>query len=440
MKACLFFILSAVIFGLCSAQEYKLEPVSSKNWKLKCQEQTDFSVRLLFRDRSQKTFREVKGKKIRYTVQVDGVKKAEGIITSGAQDSVVKYSLSHPGWINLNFVLLDDSGKEVEITDQTGKKNKVSAGIGALVEPEKLTPGLKKPADFDQFWDQQRKILDEVPMKVTLSEVEPSSPQKGKFRCYDVQITCAGDMPVSGYLSVPCNAKAKSLSAVVSFHGAGVYSSNKSRSMKPALYMDVNSHGIPNGQPKAYYRSMVKVLGAYWHKGAEDRETYYFRGMFFRVMRALDYIKSRPEWNGKVLIVTGSSMGGAQSLAAAGLDPQVTHCIVSVPALMDHGGSLAKNPRKPGWPTLFDARKKTPISGRVKTAPYYDNIFFVDRMKCNVYLSAGLNDFVCCPTSIYVLYNRLPETKRSIEIYPSGAHSTSFNTKKSVHFLSDSGK
>ena len=434
------FLVSVFILSFCYSLEYKLEPASSGDWKLKSQEEAEFSVKLSSRDHSKAPFSELNGRKIRYIINVDGLKKKEGIIISGAKDAVVKYSLPHPGWINLNFILLDDSGKEFEYQDKSGRKKKVSAGIGALVEPEKLRPGMKRPDDFDQFWDAQREILNKVPMKAVLTEVEPAPPQKGKFRCYDVQVTCAGDMPVSGYLSVPCDAKEKSLPAVVSFHGAGVYSSNKSINPEPALYLDVNSHGIPNGKPKDYYRKMAKVLGAYWHRGADDRETFYFRGMFFRVMRALDYIKSRPEWNGKVLIVTGSSMGGAQSLAAAGLDSQVTHCIVSVPALMDHGGSLAEIPRKPGWPTLFDARRKTPIPGRVKTAPYYDNVFFVDRMKCNVYLSAGLNDFVCCPTSIYVLYNRLPAKKRSIEIYPVGAHSTSFNTRRFIHFLNDSGK
>lgn len=439
MKTGLFFVL-AFFLSFCKSQEFKLEPVSSGNWKLKCQEQTEFSVRLLFRDRPQKAFREVKGKKIRYIVQVDGVKKAEGVIISGSKEAFVKYSLPHPGWINLNFVLLDDSGKEITVPDQSGKKKKITAGIGALVEPEKLFPGTKKPADFDQFWDAQRKILDQVPMKSVLKEVEPHPLQRGLFHCYDVQITCAGDMPVSGYMSVPCNANAKSLPAVVSFHGAGVRSSYKNSSLKPALYFDVNSHGIPNGKPEAYYLQKKKELGAYWFKNSDDREKYYFRGIFFRVMRALDYIKSRPEWNGKILIVTGHSMGGGQALAAAALDPQVTHCIVSTPALMDHYGSLAAIPRKPGWPTFFDARRRVPSPGKLKTAPYYDNVFMADRIKGKVFLTAGLNDFICCPTSIYVLYNRLPEAQRNIEIYPAGNHYTSYNSHNTAQYLEESGK
>jgi len=402
------------------ADDYKLSIKSDRDWKLKINEPVQFSVCVM----QENPLREVKGKKVSYIVKVDGMEKASGTLLSGGS---VKYSVPHPGWINVQFSLLDDSGKVVEFKDKNGKTKPVSAGMGALVEPEKLRPGMKKPDDFDAFWDEQRKILDKVPLKAKLTEVEPSPQQKGRFRCYDVQVDCAGGMPVSGYLCVPRNAKNKSLPAVVSFHGAGVRSSIKSTQLTPALYLDINSHGIPNGKPLEYYRALAKnELRSYWNRGAGDRETFYFRGMFFRVMRALDYIKSRPEWNGKVLIVQGMSMGGAQALAAAALDPQVTLCTVSVPALMDHGGSLAVPAREPGWPRLFDVRKREPDPARMKTAPYYDNIFLSDRIKAEVFLSTGLNDFICCPTSIFVLYNRLG-VKKSIEVYPAGNHYTSYS-------------
>ena len=431
----LFFAVVLFACCWCFAQEYRLEVKSDRHWNLKINEKVHFTARLLYRKNSGEKFQELTGRKLLCVVNNDGLKVSEKTLLSGKNCGIVS-SLPHPGWINVKFTLLDDSGKKFEYKDKKGTKKQVSASIGALVEPEKLKPGTKKPDDFDAFWDEQRRILDKVPMKAQLTEVEPSSRQKGKFHCYDVQITCAGDMPVSGYLCVPRNAKPKSLPAVVSFHGAGVRSSYKSISLTPALYFDVNSHGIPNGKPKKYYDSLSKKeLYAYWYRNANDREKYYFRGIFFRAMRALDYIKSRPEWNGKVLIVTGSSMGGAQSLGAAALDPQVSHCVVAVPALMDHYGSLAEIPRAPGWPRFFDVRRRKADPGRFKTAAYYDNVFMADRIKCKVYLTAGLDDGVCVPTSIYVLYNQLPEKNRSIEIYPTGKHSTSHSKVKIFQLL-----
>ncbi|NMA46826.1 MAG: hypothetical protein GX945_09725, partial [Lentisphaerae bacterium] len=65
---------------------------------------------------------------------------------------------------------------------------------------------------------------------------------------------------------------------------------------------------------------------------------------YLRVMRSLDFVKTLPEWNGRDLIVVGSSQGGGQAIAAAGLDPQVTLCVAAVPALSDHAGTLATPP------------------------------------------------------------------------------------------------
>jgi len=40
--------------------------------------------------------------------------------------------------------------------------------------------------------------------------------------------------------------------------------------------------------------------------------------MYLRDSRAIDYIASRPDWDGKTIVVMGTSMGGHQSLVAAG--------------------------------------------------------------------------------------------------------------------------
>ena len=61
-----------------------------------------------------------------------------------------------------------------------------------------------------------------------------------------------------------------------------------------------------------------------------------------------DYLARRPDWDGKTLVLMGTSMGGQQSLCVAGLHPQVTHVIVHVPAGCDTNGSL--HGRAAGYP------------------------------------------------------------------------------------------
>ena len=99
------------------------------------------------------------------------------------------------------------------------------------------------------------------------------------------------------------------------------------------LALDINAHGLPNGRPDAFYTGMANgELKEYRVRGRESRETIYFLGMFLRLVRAIDFLTAQPEWDGRTVIVHGSSKGGAQSLVAAGLDSRVTFFAAGVPA------------------------------------------------------------------------------------------------------------
>lgn len=420
-------LFSAVFSG---AAEYKFEFKSSKPWKLKIGESTTFSALLLTRNSSKEKFQPAKGVKVGYRLTDDGNKMISGTFTADGKAFTVSGKLKNPGWIYANFHMLDSKGKVFRYKNR-GRMIAVSGGIGALAEPEKLLPGMKEPADFDAFWKAQRAKLDKIPVKAKLTQVPAAKKWQNKYKVYDVKIDCAGPMPVSGYLSVPVNAKPKSLPAFVRYHGAGVYSSAKIYKASPALILDINAHGILNGQPGKYYSDLYKTtLKNYFRANYKDREKIYFNGMYLRVMRALDYIKSRPEWNGKILIVAGSSQGGGQAIAAAALDQQVTLCLAAVPAMSDHSGSTAKPPRMPGWPRFYDARYSKKVDQEaVAATAYYDNVFFARRIKCEAWLTAGLIDTVCSPAGIHVVYNNLRSAKKYINIFPTGFHNGAPNHK-----------
>jgi cephalosporin-C deacetylase len=54
-------------------------------------------------------------------------------------------------------------------------------------------------------------------------------------------------------------------------------------------------------------------------KWVTDRETSYFLRMFLSCYRAADYLSKRPDWNGKVFLVSGGSQGGLQTFVTAAL-------------------------------------------------------------------------------------------------------------------------
>ena len=124
-------------------------------------------------------------------------------------------------------------------------------------------------------------------------------------------------MPVSGYLVMPKDAKAKSLPAEVSFLGYSVCGAGKNlQAGENKIFLNINAHGIKNGEPKEYYEELSKgALKSYAFSKDENAspDTSYFNGMFLRAMRALEFVKSLPEWNGKDLRASGGSQGGLQS-------------------------------------------------------------------------------------------------------------------------------
>ncbi len=286
---------------------------------------------------------------------------------------------------------------------------KSTAMAAAGIEPLLLKPSMPVPDDFDQFWALQKAALAAIPIKTQLTPVD--SPTK-TMEAFDVQIDCLG-APVSGYYGKPQNAKPKSLPAILFVHGAGVRSANLgsvywAEREGGMLAFDINAHGIPNGKPAAFYEQLAAGdLKDYRSVGREDREQCYFKGMFLRLIRAIDFLTEQPEWDGKTVIVYGSSQGGFQAFAAAGLDSRVTFFCAGVPAGCDHTGTSAN--RINGWPKLVpvdaDGKPNTTVE---QVARYFDCVNFATRAKCKgAAVTVGFIDTTCPPTSVYAAYNAL---------------------------------
>lgn len=352
---------------------------------------------------------------------------------SAAGELKIETSSDKPGWIYIQVWAKDSKNKFIKQLVKDGGKtvDQARSIIGAMVEPEKLLPPMKEPEDFDAFWDQVKKELAAVPMK----ELERVPVQDPKVRVYDVKISCAGEKPVSGYLCVPLNAKPGSCPAYVSFHGAGVRSSYKpvDRAVRGLIALDINAHGIENGKPQSFYEDLKKNYynttldqfrpTRYPHWNKHDRDKFYFKGMYMRLMRALEYVKSLPEWDGKHLIVSGGSQGGAQVLAACALDHDITFARAGVPAMCDHSGCLGN--RRSGWPALYSRGNDRKNPDYAKCASYYDGAYFARRIRCPIWINTGFADTVCPPTSVFAAYNSIPpETEKHMQTCPDGGHST----------------
>jgi cephalosporin-C deacetylase-like acetyl esterase len=128
--------------------------------------------------------------------------------------------------------------------------------------------------------------------------------------------------------------------------------------------------------------------------------------MFLRIVRSIDFLASQPEWDGRTVILTGSSMGGAQALAGAGLDERVTFISVNMPAMSDHTGVLIG--RGPVWPRYLKASPASkPADEKVQALRYYDTANFAARSRAAAFVNVGFIDTACPPTGVYAAYNSL---------------------------------
>lgn len=277
------------------------------------------------------------------------------------------------------------------------------------------------PADFDEFWAARKRQLAAVPINARLAPVQQATTGVTAF---DLQVDSLG-APVSGYFVKPEGAKPKNLPIILTVHGAGVRSASLGSATSWAkqnfLALDINAHGLPNGQPDKFYSDLAAGdLKDYRTRGRESRDTVYFQGMFLRLVRALDFLTAQPEWDGRTVVVFGASQGGYQAIVAGGLDPRVTFLAASVPAGCDHTGSTVN--RINGWPK-FIATGEQPPAGVLAAVRYYDAMNFATRTKAGAVFTVGFIDTTCPPTSIYAAYNNLPG-KKSIHNDPDAGHSS----------------
>ena len=107
--------------------------------------------------------------------------------------------------------------------------------------------------------------------------------------------------------------------------------------------LNVDSHDKLPSDPSG------NVPRNYQEIGNTDREISYFLNMYLRDSRVLDYLMTRPDWDGKTIVLMGGSMGGQQSLALAGLRPKTSAPCWSAcrPARIPTATSTAAKPAIP---------------------------------------------------------------------------------------------
>lgn len=188
------------------------------------------------------------------------------------------------------------------------------------------------------------------------------------------------------------------------------------------IYLKIEIHDLNQLLDDAAYQQARERCEGYMHHGLADRASYYYKDVYVGCARAVDFLCSLPQWDGKNVIVTGGSQGGALTIITAALNERVTLCAPFYPALSDLLGFL--HGRAGGWPKFFSphyAGGKVDVTEGETTLPYYDVVNFARVLSVPTFMSWGYSDDTCSPTSVWAVWNVIKAPKES-DITPTSGH------------------
>ena len=339
---------------------------------------------------------------------------------------VIKTSLDRPGFVRVYADVRHPDGKpwipsgKPAIKDRVGNYlNAVYFDGGAGADVLAIRQSAPEPKDFDAFWTRHKEKLAAVSMDGTRCDELPS--KNPAVRIFAVSVPCVGPKPATGYLFVP-TAKGH-FPAEVAFYGYEESWSERATNAPDGTEEDgkklklvLSAHGFELNRDRGYYAAERAKAMSNGHGHAfdpiqnADPEKAYFCGMTYRVMRGIEYVKSRHEWNGRDLAVVGGSQGGLQSIWGAALVPGATEARIYIPWCCDMGGtSVGRNHGE--WYVEW-----------VPALGYYDPVNMAKRIPktCRVDISrAGLGDYTCPPSGVMSFWRNLECPRRIVWVQGS---------------------
>ena len=316
----------------------------------------------------------------------------------------------HRNDYNIEPDLLDVGFHQVEVLFQFDQGKVVSDQMTIGYQPSSLQTILTRESDFDKFWTNTESKLQQISPAYKL-EHQPSLDNE-KFTVHSVEMRSLDNLKVGGWLEIPrTSGKHPALLRVPG------YGQNMTPLNPPfdCVTFSFNPRGHGNSDD-----TLDDDLG-YWVRGLDQPNSYFYRGAYMDVLRAMDYLASLPEVDVGQTAVWGGSQGGGFSLVVAAFRTKTRYCIADVPFLCDWRKYfqltqwdeidqwLAQQPEKRNWTKLM------------KTLSYFDTINLASRIRAEVLMSVGLQDPVCPPATCFSSYNHI-KSEKSYRVYKTAGH------------------
>lgn len=313
--------------------------------------------------------------------------------------------------IDFSFTLADPGFYRCCLTEKTNADIQAIKTFNIGYEPEAIVSLPDAQPDLKAFWENTKAELALVDPEYQLTLLPDSVNSARKL--YQVTMKSLGGVEISGYYSTPVR-KGK-YPAIISYMGYG---------SKP---------WIPGGMP-GYVEFVLSVRGQGLQEpantygdwityGLDSKENYYYRGAFMDLIRAIDFVASRPEVNANNVFAEGGSQGGAFTLAACALDHRICAAAPTIPFLSDYPDYF----KTVHWPAepIWSKQREMGLSDEhlYRLLSYFDIKNLAGWIQCPVIMGVGLQDEVCPPHTNFSGYNRI-SSEKEYYIYPFNGHDT----------------
>lgn len=281
-------------------------------------------------------------------------------------------------------------------------QNRDTAHAGASFSVEKLQPLEAEPADFDAFWTVQKAAVRAVPMDVRLTYIRTSA--YANVFSFDIAIT--EGKRTYGYLVVPIGVS-PTYPAMILMPSYGAIANVVTDDVAVAERAGVISVFLsPHNNPP----NVAAAVDDYLVAGLANPQNYYIKSVLLGAVKTIDYLQTRPDFNGQVGTM-GISQGGALSALIAGIDTRISLLACAYPSFSHQ---VALKYSKPAcFPYAYNTAYNQSITREniLSTVKYYDPIYALKRFKGVSYNVTSLKDFVCPPQPVSIAFNQIKGQK-----------------------------
>jgi cephalosporin-C deacetylase len=284
------------------------------------------------------------------------------------------------------------------------------------IDPSRYRAKVKRPDDFDAFWDRLLKTVAEVPLRPQVEHVPLRSTEH--VDVFAAHFDSLDDVRIFGWYSVPRD-RPGPFPALL--YVPGYISDPPLQKAWSKLGYAVLSVA-PRGKIGSYDRFNPGYPGLLTHN-IVDRHTYGYRGFYVDAFRGVDFLLSRAEVNREAVGVFGSSQGGGLAIVVAALHRQVAAASAGVPYLC---GILEASELTSTYPyyEIRDYLHQYPDQRHAveETLAYYDGINFAPRITCPMIVNLGLQDNVCPPETGFAVFEKIGSRDKTLHPYDQCGH------------------